>query len=206
MKARFQTEVYVASHLHKTIKRVVIDYTPTAQIIRPKPDYTYDRMPGMKQNFLFMPLSEGVTLMRRFSCWCSACMHAWAPGEGSLDTAYACLGCTSPTLQWTETSIARTDATGISNARQRALHKARELTKQLQAHFQRSNQPIWVAVQNRGEDDVDQCVASTSLTHLTCTCTHTSDVTSVSLHTLYIQTHQSFGLPSCSIGIGLVKH
>lgn len=156
-QARFQTEEYTATHLNKTINKVVVEYTPTAEIVRPRPDYTYDRMPGIKKTFLFMPIREGVTLMRRFACWCGPCMRAWAPGEGSMDTNYLCSGCESPALVWKETSIARTDAAGISNARQRALNKARDLTKQLQSHFQKSNQPIWVAVQNRGEVDEDQC-------------------------------------------------
>lgn len=146
----------MSSHLDRTIKQVVVKYTATAEILRPRPDYTYDRMPGMKKTFLFMPIREGVTLMRRFACWCTACMHAWAPGEGTMDTNYVCQDCASPSLVWTETSIARMDSAGISNARQRALNKAHNLTKQLQAHFQRSNEPVWVAVQNRGENDEDQ--------------------------------------------------
>ena len=36
------------------------------------------------------------------------------------------------------------------------LGKARELTKQLKAHSGRSSEPVWVAVQNRGEDELDQ--------------------------------------------------
>lgn len=77
----------------------------------------------------------GVTLMRRFSCWCNACMRSWAPGEGTMDSNYICADCESSELPWVETSIARTDAVGISNAKHRALQRARELTKQLQNHF-----------------------------------------------------------------------
>lgn len=73
-----------------------------------------------------------------------------------MDTNYVCKDCESTDLRWREASIERTDAAGISNARQRALQKARALSKQLQAHFSRSNEPVWVAVQNRGEYDDDQ--------------------------------------------------
>lgn len=156
LKRRFETEEFQAAAVNKTIKKVVVLYSPTAEIVRPQPDHTYDSMPGMKKTFLFMPVREGVTLQRSFACWCNACMHAWAPGEGSMDSNYACKGCCSPDLKWRETSIGRTDAAGVSNARRRSLGKARELTKQLQAHFGRSSEPIWVAVQNRGEDDPDQ--------------------------------------------------
>ena len=156
IQARFQTEAYISTHLNKTINEVVVEYTPTAEIVRPKPDFTYDTMPGMKKVFLFMPVSESVTLMRSFACWCVPCMHAWGPGEGTMDSNYICEDCESTELVWKETRIGRTDATGISNARQRSMSKARDLTRQLSAHFQKSNQPIWVAVQNRGEDDADQ--------------------------------------------------
>jgi hypothetical protein len=80
LQARFQTEEYTQSSLSKTINEVVVEYTPTAEIVRPKPDHVYDSMPGMKKTFLFMPVREGVTLIRRFGCWCTACMHSWAPG------------------------------------------------------------------------------------------------------------------------------
>ena len=65
--------------------------------------------PGMKKTFLFMPVSEGVTLQRKFACWCESCMHASAPGEGSMDPAYCCVGCSSDE-PWIETSVRRTDA------------------------------------------------------------------------------------------------
>ena len=111
----------------------------------------------MKKAFLFMPLREGVTLLRKYACWCASCMHSWAPGEGTMDTNFVCKGCkSSKELPWEERSIGRTDAAGVSNAKQRSLNKARELTKQLRAHFDKSSQPVWVAVQNRGEDDPDQ--------------------------------------------------
>lgn len=138
---------------------MVAEYTPTEEIVRPQPDYTYDSMPGMKKMFLFMPIREGVTLMRRYACWCTACMQSWGPGEGTMDTNCQCKDCKcSEELPWTEVQIGRTDAAGVSNARRRTLNKARELTKQLQSHFASSNVPLWVAVQNRGEDDADQCV------------------------------------------------
>ena len=73
-----------------------------------------------------------------------------------MDSSFACKECVSPQLLWRETAIGRTDAAGVSNAKQRTLNKARELTRQLISHFERSNQPVWVAAQNRGEDDPDQ--------------------------------------------------
>jgi len=147
----------VQSHLNKTINEVVVLYTPTDKIIRPKPDHEYDKMPGIKKTFVFMPVREGVVLERKFACWCSACMHASGPGEGlALQSgSYVCAGCDSD-LPWKETSIQRTDAAGVGNAKQRALVHARALAGQLQRKFQQSNQPVWVAVQNRGEDDPDQ--------------------------------------------------
>ena len=136
---------------------MVAHYTGTNEIIRPQPGYTYDSMPGMKKTFLFMPVREGVTLIRRYACWCIPCMQSWAPGEGTMDTNGVCHTCeSSEQLPWEERSIGRTDAAGVSNARKRSLNKARELTKQLRTHFEKSNLPIWVAVQNRGEADLDQ--------------------------------------------------
>jgi hypothetical protein len=157
-QARFQTDEYTSTHLHKTINEVVVQYTPNEKIERPRVDHTYDSMPGMKKTFLFMPIREGITLMRSYACWCMRCMQAWAPGEGTMDSNCVCHGCKSPQLVWKETAIGRTDAAGVSNAKQRSLAKARELTRQLRSHFEKSNTPIWVAVQNRGEDDPDQCV------------------------------------------------
>lgn len=66
-----------------------------------------------------------------------------------------CLGCNS-NLPWKETSVERTDAVGVANDRARALGHARDLSDQLQRKFAQGNQPVWVAVQNRGEEDPDQ--------------------------------------------------
>mmetsp|Transcript_3312 Transcript_3312/g.8239 ORF Transcript_3312/g.8239 Transcript_3312/m.8239 type:complete len:726 (+) Transcript_3312:2193-4370(+) len=156
LQARFETADYLATHLDKTINEVVVKFTPSQEIIRQLPDYTYDTLPGIKKTFQFMPVREDVTLMRSFACWCTKCMLSWAPGEGSMNSNYQCEDCESPSLNWKEASIGRADAAGISNARQRSLNKARSLTKQLQAHFQKSTKPLWVAVQNRGEHDEDQ--------------------------------------------------
>ena len=156
LKASFNTDEFVASHLQKTINEVVVIYTPTAEIIRPTPDYVYAAMPGMKKTYLFMPVREGVVLQRDFACWCNACMRASAPGEGSMDSNYHCMACSSPQLPWRETNVAREDAAGVANERQRTRNMAKELRDQLARHFARSNQPVWVAVQNRGEDDPDQ--------------------------------------------------
>ena len=65
-----------------------------------------------------------------------------------MDSSYHCAECTSDGLTWKETSVDREDAPGVANARMRALAKARELTRQLQAHFERDpDRPVWVAVQ-----------------------------------------------------------
>ena len=157
IKARLNTEEYVQSHLKATINEVLVSYTATAEIVRPKPDHEYAAMPGIKKTFLFMPVRESVVLERKFSCWCSSCMRAGGPGEGlSLQAgSFTCEGCTSG-LPWKETSVERTDASGVANSRARTLAYARQLAEQLERKFQQSNQPVWVAVQNRGEDDPDQ--------------------------------------------------
>ena len=72
-----------------------------------------------------------------------------------MDTAFKVSGCSSG-LPWRETSIAREDAPGVANARTRARTHARSLRDQLLRHFATTNTPVWVAVQNRGEDDPDQ--------------------------------------------------
>ena len=142
------TDEYVASHLNKTINEVVVHFTDTSEIKRPAHDY--DKMPGMKKKFLFMPVREGVVLQRSFGCWCKACMHASAPGEGSMDSNYVYVECESG-LPWKETSIERTDAAGVANRKQRTLNHARDLAQQLQCKLKQSNSPIWVAVENRGK-------------------------------------------------------
>eukprot|EP00966_Prymnesium_polylepis_P336562 7391637-Prymnesium_polylepis.1 len=104
-----------------------------------------------------MPIRDSVVLERKFACWCSACMQASAPGAGLVlrNASYVCPGCTSR-LTWKETAVERTDKAGVANEKARALAHARQLACQLQRKFQSSNQPIWVASQNRGEDDPDQ--------------------------------------------------
>lgn len=72
-----------------------------------------------------------------------------------MDSSYKVVGCTSG-LKWKETAIAREDAAGVATARTRTRVHARSLCDQLVGHFSKSNVPIWVAVQNRGEDDPDQ--------------------------------------------------
>ena len=86
-------------------------------------------------------------------------MKALAPGEGTMDSNYHCIGCASVGAEgchWKETSIERTDAAGVANAKARTRQLSRNLRDRLKAHFDLSEKPVWVAVQNRGEDDVDQ--------------------------------------------------
>ena len=96
------------------INEVVVTYTPTAEVVRPKPDYEYSAMHGMKKTFVFMAVRAGVVLQRPFACWCHACMRARAPGCGTMDTSYRCAGCISSNLQWKETAIDRSDAPGVA--------------------------------------------------------------------------------------------
>uniref|UniRef100_A0A7S0LUV0 Uncharacterized protein n=1 Tax=Coccolithus braarudii TaxID=221442 RepID=A0A7S0LUV0_9EUKA len=111
-------------------------------------------MPGIKKTFLFMPIRAGIVLRRDFACWCNACMRASAPGEGSMDSSYRCVECVSD-LPWDETSIQRSDAAGVANDKARKLAHARDLARQLACRFEASSQPVWVAIENRGEDDPD---------------------------------------------------
>ena len=64
-----------------------------------------------------------------------------------------CEACSSEGLEWRETDVSREDAPGVAHERTRTRNKAKELRDQLVQHFERSNQPVWVAVQNRGEHD-----------------------------------------------------
>ena len=119
-------------------------------------------MPGIKKTFVFMPVRNSVVLERKWACWCYSCMHASAPGAGTAsdlvlkDQQFVCKGCTSG-LTWKETAVQRTDPAGVANARAKTLAHARDLAKQLKCKLcGQSNQPIWVAVQNRGENDPDQ--------------------------------------------------
>ena len=73
-----------------------------------------------------------------------------------MDCSYRCEACSSEGLSWRETDVSREDAAGVANERTRTRNKAKELRDQLVKHFKQTNQPVWVAVQNRGEDDPDQ--------------------------------------------------
>jgi hypothetical protein len=112
-------------------------------------------MAGMKKSYLLMALDAGIVAMRTFACWCPACMQAIGRGEGSLDSSLHCTGCVSPHFKWEERSVARADAAGLANSRKKAQGHARKLVAQLQRALA-TNARVLVAVQNRGEDDVDQ--------------------------------------------------
>eukprot|EP00327_Prymnesium_parvum_P000927 CAMPEP_0182838076 /NCGR_PEP_ID=MMETSP0006_2-20121128/23096_1 /TAXON_ID=97485 /ORGANISM="Prymnesium parvum, Strain Texoma1" /LENGTH=208 /DNA_ID=CAMNT_0024967047 /DNA_START=353 /DNA_END=979 /DNA_ORIENTATION=- len=74
-----------------------------------------------------------------------------------MDSNYLCVACETQNLLWRETVVEREDASGIQERRKRVLSKSRDLRDQLCKHFQVSNAPIWIAVQNRAEqDDEDQ--------------------------------------------------
>ena len=94
---------------------MVVIYTPTAEIHRPRIEEKFAAMPGMKKTFLFMAVRQGVVLQRSYSCWCDACMQAAAPGEGSMDSNYVCAECPSnglESLNWKETNVDREDQVG----------------------------------------------------------------------------------------------
>lgn len=116
LKAIFDTDAYVSGHVDATINQVVVLYTPTGDILRPV-GYKFTAMPGMKKTHLFMAIREGVTLQRRYACWCPSCMCASAPGEGSMDSNYYCKDCVSPSLEWKETVVEREDAPGLMERR-----------------------------------------------------------------------------------------
>ena len=147
--------------------KVIVMYTPTDKIERPKPDHDYDTMDGMKKTFLFMAVRDSVILQRKFACWCPSCAQMSAPGEGEMDSSFRCAECDTHKeqeagkgeyLKWAETSIARRDAAGVANDRSRALTHSRSLRDQLIRKFEQSNEPVWVAVQNRGEHVISpQC-------------------------------------------------
>ena len=70
-----------------------------------------------------------------------------------------CEACSSEGLEWRETDVSReADAPGVAHERTRTRNKAKELRDQLVQHFERSNQPVWVAVQNRGEHDPETSI------------------------------------------------
>ena len=50
----------------------------------------------------------------------------------------------------------REDVRGVANQRAATRGLAKGLRDQLSRHFEQSNEPMWVAVQNRGEHDPDQ--------------------------------------------------
>ena len=161
LKATFENDEYVQSHLQKTINQVIVMFMPTEKIERPKPDHDYDTMDGMKKTFLFQVVSDSVILQRKFACWCASCVQMSSHGEGAMDSSYRCTECETwkqaeagngEYLKWTETSIARRDAAGVANDRARALANSRSLRDQLIRKFEQSNEPVWVGVQNRGED------------------------------------------------------
>ena len=74
-----------------------------------------------------------------------------------MDSNLCVDGCCSPQLPWAEHSVERQDQAGIGHARTRTRAAARKLRDQLKGMFARGPQPhgVWVAVQNRGENDPD---------------------------------------------------
>ena len=77
-----------------------------------------------------------------------------------MDSNLRCKECVSPQFPWTEKSVDRSDARGVANAQAKTRATARKLADQLVrpggALQQAGNAGVWVAVQNRGEDDPDQ--------------------------------------------------
>lgn len=161
LTARFATPEWMQAHTEKTINEIVVTYADSTEIqaTRPSVEPKYARLVGMKQTFMYMGLRLGVVGQRAFSCWCPACMKASSPGQGTMDTSLRCFGCSSPHLPWVEKTVDREDAAGIANARTATRAHARSLASRLKTALSRQGpnaEGIWVAVQNRGEDDEDQ--------------------------------------------------
>ena len=139
--------------------KVVVIYTDVKEVKRPSPEYEYEEIPGIKKTFLFQAVrGVGVLLERKFPCWCPSCSQMSYPGEGAMDSSYECVECDTwqharegDDLPWKETSVARTDATGLRNRDTRVRAQARNLRDQLLRKWQHSNAPVWVAVENRAE-------------------------------------------------------
>ena len=117
----------------------------------------------MKKTYLFWALREGVVAKREFACWCSACMQTSLPDLQARTvkqiTHLHCPECESPELVWQEKTVDREDAAGVANARTRARVHARALASQLTRALDRKVGGVggvWIAVQNRGEEDPDQ--------------------------------------------------
>ena len=66
-----------------------------------------------------------------------------------------CVECSSTDLKWKETCVERDDNAGIARARSNTRDKSRTLRDQLKTALEHTNKPVWIAVQNRGEDDPD---------------------------------------------------
>ena len=156
LRAKFQTQQFEEEHQKKVIQKVVVTYVDATQISRPVVRHKYARMPGMKKTFLFLAVRDAVVLQKTFSCWCDGCLHASAHGLVLKEDHFICEDCISPGLQWRETSVDREDSAGVAAARARTRARSRELRDQLRRSFAQCNAPVWVAIQNRGEDTVDQ--------------------------------------------------
>ena len=126
------TDAYVQSHTNMVIDKVVVTYTDTFDITRPRPVTTSTTQCLGSRRYLSSCLYVSVVLERKFACWCPACMHASAPSKGLVlkDQKDVCEGCVTTDLPWKETSVERTDAAGVANRKQLALVHARDLASQ----------------------------------------------------------------------------
>ena len=159
LSARFSTYQFEIDHSQKVIKQVVVTFVDASLIIRPVIKHKFAQMAGMKKTFLFMAVRDSVVLEKRFSCWCHGCFNASLSNGGLVleRDRYICHDCvTSSTLSWKETSVPREDSPGIAHARAVTRNKARELRGQLARQLAHTSAPVWVGVQNRGEDSIDQ--------------------------------------------------
>jgi hypothetical protein len=151
-------EKWTAKQMHKALNEIVVIYVDTEEIVatRPKPEHENQPLVGMQKTFSYMALGDGVAAQRSFSCWCEACMRVFGRGGGGMDSNLVVAACTRG-QPWREVSVQRSDASGIANARARARVTAKRCAEQLQRALTASpNEPVWVAVQNRGEVDDDQ--------------------------------------------------
>jgi hypothetical protein len=153
---RFNEE-WTTKQMHLTLNKIVITYADTAEIeaTRSKPDHEYASLVGMHKSFCFMALAPGIVAQRAFACWCPACLHAVGRGQRSMDSYLKVNGCERKQA-CLKKSIQREDAAGVANGRSRTRAHAKVCAGQLERDLHATSGGVWVAVQNRSEDDPDQ--------------------------------------------------
>ena len=65
LKARFNTAQFVEEHQNSTIREVVVQWTPTAEIKRPPVEFKYDSMPGLALLVVNVPACSSLVAVPR---------------------------------------------------------------------------------------------------------------------------------------------